>query len=472
MRAYRSNVRARLARGMTKSRLAVLTTLLLLALAATLGLAAVVVEKARAGDSTAVDDGGFSVRVVEEGGTKATKVSKIAGKSIPKPPDTPDTPDVPKPPDAPDIDFDFNHSNANDLVRFGEDIEIPADKVVEGDVVAIGGDITVYGRVRGDAVAVGGAVHVKGGGAVEGDAVSLGGGVATTDSASVGGSNVSIGTWNFGRHGWNMLPALGMFGALGAGMWMFSTFVEILLTLFFAWLALLLLRDRMLRAGEVLAERFGRSFLMGLLAWAGLVLAIPVGIVTLVLAGAIAIVILCVTIIGIPLALLLVVALVLAIIGLLVGVVLAAFLGYVNGAMYLGRRILGTRFGANTKPIVAILGGLLSVALIKGVGELLGTLGFFLVHPFSIAFAIAAGALTFILTTAGLGAYVVGRFGRGPGGSFSGSYNWGPAFVDVKAGTGAPPSPGAPASSPPPSVPPPSTPPPSAPPPGTPPPIG
>src|SRR6185503_10605195 len=216
MRAYRSNVRARLAQGMTKSRLAVLTTLLLLALAATLGLAAVVVEKARAGDSTAVDDGGFRVRVVEEGGKGRTR-----GKIAPKAPDTPDAPkgaDTPEAPDAPDApdepDFDFSHTNANDLVRFGEDIEITAGKVVEGDVVAIGGDITVYGRVRGDAVAVGGAVRVKDAGAVEGDAVSLGGGVSTTDSATVGGSNVSIGKWDFARHGWHMLPALGMFGAL------------------------------------------------------------------------------------------------------------------------------------------------------------------------------------------------------------------------------------------------------------------
>jgi len=447
MRAYRSNVRKGLAPGMTKSRLATWTTLLLLALAATVGLGAVLVERAQAGDSTAVDDGGFNVRVVEEKSGKAGKVSRIP--KAPEPPATPGESDAPEVPEPPDLDS----SNANDLVRFGEDIEIAADKVVEGDVVAIGGNITVYGRVRGDAVAVGGAVRVKGAGAVEGDAVSMGGGVSTTDSASVGGSNVSIGKWNFGGHGWNMLPALGMFGALGFGMWMISTFVEILLTLFFSWIALLLLRDRILRAGEVLASRFGRSFLYGLFAWAGLVLAVPVGIVTLVVAGAIAVVILCVTIIGIPLALLLVVALVLAIIGLLVAVVLAAFLGYVNGAMYLGRRVLGSRFGAATKPIVAILAGLLIVAVIEGLGELLGAAGVFLFHPFSIAFGIAAGAMTFILTTAGLGAYVGSRFGVevvvGDDVKGARTYNWGPGSAGSSstggpAGPVAPPTPGEP----------------------------
>ena len=442
MRAYRSNVRARLAPGMTKSRLATWTLLLLLALAATLGLGVAVVGKAKAADSTGVDDGGFSVRVVEEKAGKAGKVSRIP--KAPEPPatpagaDAPDTPDVPEPPD-------FDASNANDLVRFGEDIEIPADKVVEGDVVAIGGDITVYGRVRGDAVAVGGAVRVKGAGAVEGDAVSMGGGVSTTDSASVGGSNVSIGKWDFGGHGWNMLPALGMFGALGFGMWIISTLVEILLTLFFAWIAFLLLKDRILRAGEVLAARFGRSFLYGLFAWAGLVLAVPVGIVTLVVAGAIAVVILCVTIIGIPLALLLIVALVVAIIGLVVAVVLAAFLGYLNGAMFLGRRVLGSRFGASTKPLVAILAGILIVAMVEGLGELLGAAGFFLVHPFSIAFGIAAGAMTFILTTAGLGAFVESRFSPFVKVRTNvGTYNWGSS----SASAGTPQTPEAPAAPP------------------------
>jgi len=447
MRAYRSNVRALLAPSLTKSRLAALTTLLLLGLAAIAGLSAAFgVQKARAADSTSVDDGGFSVRVVEEKGAARSR-----SKSVPKAPDTPDSPDSPEVPEPPDIDF--NRTDANDLVRFGEDIEIPADKVVEGDVVAIGGDITVHGRVRGDAVAVGGAVRVKGAGAVEGDAVSLGGGVSTTDSASVGGSNVSIGKWDFGGHGWNALPALGMFGAIGAGMWLVSTLVEILLTLFFAWIAFLLLKDRILRAAEVLAAQFGRSFLLGLLAWAGLVLAVPVGVLTIVVAGAIAIVILCVTIIGIPLALLLVVALVLAIIGLLVGVVLAAFLGYVNGAMYLGRRVLGSRFGAATKPMVAVLAGILIVAMIEGVGEILGAAGFFLMHPFSIAFGIAAGALTFILTTAGLGAFVESRFGAtltiGKDAASATTYNWGPGT------RGTPPPPAAPAAPSPPPPPPP-----------------
>ena len=47
-------------------------------------------------------------------------------------------------------------------MRFGEDITIPADKVVDGDVVAIGGNVIVYGRVKGDVTSVGGTVELRG----------------------------------------------------------------------------------------------------------------------------------------------------------------------------------------------------------------------------------------------------------------------------------------------------------------------
>src|SRR5262245_26664641 len=113
------------------------------------------------------DDEGFSVRVVEDGKPvdprlltpraraalkKAAEEAKRAGVQIqsgaspPEPPEPPDEPDIPE------------ASDSNDLVRFGEDVEIAADKVIEGDVVAIGGSVTVYGRVKGDCVAIGGTV--------------------------------------------------------------------------------------------------------------------------------------------------------------------------------------------------------------------------------------------------------------------------------------------------------------------------
>lgn len=415
MRVWRSEFRARTASLRAPRRLHLLALLALLILSgpgfAPAGLAA---PRSAARPDTATDESGFRVRVTE---TKSGKQTRAP--AIPDAPDAADLPDAPDVPEPPDVDED---NGENDLVRFGEDITIAADKVVEGGVVAIGGDVTVYGRVKGDVTAVGGTVEVKGNGVIEGDAVSLGGGVSTTDSASVAGSNVSIGTRRFWR-GWGMMPMLGLMGVVGFGTWLVGTLVKLLLTLFFAWLALLLWKDGILRASLKLRDQFGKSFLWGLLTMAGLVVAIPVGIIALVLLAVIAIVILCITIIGIPVAVLLVLALVVAIIGLIVGAVFLGFLGYLNGLLYLGQRILGER-GKNRSPLVAIAVGLALVAVLGLAGQLAGFAGLMLFHPLSIAFGIAARALSFILTVAGLGALCL-SFAQGGGFAWR-SYNWGP----------------------------------------------
>jgi hypothetical protein len=220
-----------------------------------------------------------------------------------------------------------------------------------------------------------------------------------------------------------MLPMLGLMGVPMFGAWLVGTIVKLILTLFFAWLALLLWKDGIVRASVLMRERFGKSFVVGLLTMAGLVVAIPVGIISLVLLAAIAIVILCITIIGIPVALLLVIALVLAIVGLVVGAIFLMFLGYVNGLLYLGRRVLGER-GRDKSPILAIGVGMVLILALKLMGQIAGFAGVMLFHPLSIAFGIAAGALAFILTVAGLGALWL-SFAQGGGLAWR-SYNWGP----------------------------------------------
>jgi hypothetical protein len=438
MRAWRSDSRARNACLRTPRHLFLLALFAFWITAGFVAVRDVVAAPARTSArppaDTTRDESGFKVRVVED--SKGKRSSSAGLPDAPTPPDVPEA--NPEPPDVPDTpDFDHDHSDSNDLVRFGEDITIAADKVVDGDVVAIGGDVTVLGRVKGDVVAVGGAVEVKGAGAVEGDAVSLGGGVSTADSASVAGSNVSIGTMRFWR-GQGMLPMLGFAGAVGFGAWLISMIGKTLLTLFFAWIVLLLWKDGFLRAEQKLREQFGKSFLWGMITMAGLVVAIPVGIISLVLVGAIAIVILCITLIGIPVALLLVIALVLAIIALIVGVIFAVFMGYLNGVHYLGRRILGARADGKS-PIIAILVGIAVIVALGIAAHLVGLLGLILFHPLSIAFGIAARALSFILTLAGLGALWL-SFVQGGGFSSIRSYNWGRR--PSAAAPGAAPGPG------------------------------
>jgi hypothetical protein len=84
-------------------------------------------------------------------------------------------------------------SNGKDVVRMGENIEVGANETIEGDVVAIGGTVTVYGHVLGDVVSVGGGVDLKSTATVNGDVVCVGGVVNREDGATVLGQNVSVG---------------------------------------------------------------------------------------------------------------------------------------------------------------------------------------------------------------------------------------------------------------------------------------
>ena len=362
-----------------------------------------------AADSAALaklHDEGISVRVVEEGKQGATKrththrVAIGAGADVPDAPDTPDAPEPPKPPDTSD----------NDLVRFGQDIVIPEGKVIDGSVVAIGGSITVFGRVKGDATAVGGSVSVRDKGVVEGDAVSVGGSTSTSDSARVAGSNVSVGGWPFkGGHTGGMIPFLGLVG-LGALTGIFTSLIQLLMTLFFAWLSLLLVRERIEHAVGRMGQEFGKSFLWGLVGWMAMIVALP----TIAVVSAIAMVILVITIIGIPVAVLLAIAMVFAMIGTVLGIIVAAFLGYVNGAMYLGQRILARRYpGVAFTPLKAIAVGTLIILGLKILGSLLGFLGIVFVMPIGIALGIASVVLGAVFMTAGLGAMILTRFSKG-----------------------------------------------------------
>jgi hypothetical protein len=459
MRASRCSTQARTAPGFAILTGMTLIPLLLLALlappsrgatdpkAAAKAAAAKAAKAAEAAaakaESIAAAAEGFNVRVIEDQSTgKTTKRTyQIAG-SKGNTKVTVETPETPEPPD-----FDSNHSSSNDLVRFGEDIVIPAGKVIEGDVVAFGGSVTVLGRVKGSCTAIGGSVRVKGNGAVEGDAVSMGGTVSTGDSATVGGSNVSLGSIDAGRFKhWG--PWMGAVGLLGTGAWLAQTIFWILLTLLFSWLSLVLFRDRLLYAGRLLTEQFGKSFLYGLLGWIGMVFAVPVGIVALVLFSVLAIVILCITIIGIPVAILVAIAMVLGVMGICVAAGYAIFLGYIEGCMFLGERVFGRR--TTLTPLLAIVIGAALLAVLDGLGDLVGTLSFFLFHPIGMLLGIAAGFLLVILSTAGLGALILGKFGTGtaPGMTNQWAFGGGPVPAPAPASpTAAPPPPG-PAASP------------------------
>jgi uncharacterized RDD family membrane protein YckC/cytoskeletal protein CcmA (bactofilin family) len=190
-----------------------------------------------------------------------------------------------------------------DRVTIASDNHIAEDEKVPGDAVAVMGDLTVDGSVAGDAVAVIGDNTING--PVDGDAVAVMGDLKLGPKARVGGDVVCIGgtlqrdpqavidgkivNQSAGKHFHGFTP-LHMFGALqsfrSVWFWVFNLAIIAL----YALVALLF--PRAVRSvGDKLVEQPGMSLLAAFLT----VLALPVVFL-----------ILCVTVIGIPLAILLV----------------------------------------------------------------------------------------------------------------------------------------------------------------------
>ncbi len=84
----------------------------------------------------------------------------------------------------------YADSNNGERVCFGRSITVNSDEVVE-KVVCIGGSVYVKGKVKTDAVAIGGSVIISG--TVGKDVVSIGGSIELKKTAEVNGKVVSIG---------------------------------------------------------------------------------------------------------------------------------------------------------------------------------------------------------------------------------------------------------------------------------------
>jgi cytoskeletal protein CcmA (bactofilin family) len=190
----------------------------------------------------------------------------------PEPPESPAVPAVP--------------GKSGNITRLGSDIVIAADQVVVGDVVALGGDVTVAGRVEGDVAAMGGDVYLKSTARVDGDVVCMGGRLNEESGASVGGQRVSgLGT----RHARVRRMSHVDFGESGA---IAASIMWLLVLLGLGWAFTRLGPGRTAAAAATLRHEPAMSIGIGALIFA---LIIPS-----VIALALVVAILCITIIGIP----------------------------------------------------------------------------------------------------------------------------------------------------------------------------
>lgn len=298
--------------------------------------------------------------------------------------------------------------STDDRVRVGSSVHVRSDEVVNGDVVAVLGSVEVDGRVTGDVVSVGGSVDLGPDAVVEGEVVVVGGLLERAPGARIEGGveEVAWGGPNFDMDGPQFhAPFLEGVG----GMIMTVIWVIVLGAL--AALMYLLARRPVERMAYRISESPWKAALVGLVAQ---ILFFPVLVLSIIL--------LAISIIGIPLLLAVPFALVALAIGMLIGFTAVA-------------RVIGTaaerRFGwQHDNPFIAVLIGVGIIMLVSFFASALGMAG----GPLGV-FALILGILGFVVQyaawTVGLGALLLTRFGT--------RYGWGEA-----------PGPGTPAVPPPP----------------------
>ncbi len=278
-------------------------------------------------------------------------------------------------------------SESGDIVRFGEDIIIEVGEVVSGDVVAIGGDIQIAGTVAGDVVAVGGDVVAKSTAVIRGDAVSVGGKVTKEPGAELRGSR--IGTpfppkflFRWGTKGWRGPPPCPhpRFTP-GAGFTLVLFFVFLCLSL----LITLFLPNHIKRINASIEGGFLKAGLVGFLVD---ILILPVFVM------------LCITIIGIPVAFL-VEPIVLFV---------AMILGFAGISLFLGEKINQTTSLTLSSPLTKVLVGGVIIELLPCLAILTG-IGGGILAPLSSVLHIIGWLTLYIGWTVGFGAVFLTRFG-------------------------------------------------------------
>lgn len=281
----------------------------------------------------------------------------------------------------------------NDMVRIGGDIQVRLDEHVAGDVVAIGGNADVNGQVDGDVVVIGGVLELGPNAVVQGDVVSVGGGLRRDPNAIINGetTEVGFGAMFGGSRGprvawarWNPMGALYPFARF------MGTLVRVGLLMLLAGLVILVARTPVEQIADRAASEPVKSWAVGFLAQ---ILFVPILVFT--------VVVLAISIIGIPLLLLVPVAIVAAMVVFLVG--------FTGVAYHIGRLLQARIAWLTARPYAATLAGIILILSPLLVARLLGLTGAGAVLASPLA---AAGFVAeYIAWTTGVGAAALVRFG-------------------------------------------------------------
>jgi hypothetical protein len=334
-----------------------------------------------------------------------------AAPTAPEPPRAPATPPSPAPPpDAPATERSAPESSrgdadrsrtrrvrggGSDRVRFGGGVNVAADEVVNGDVVAIGGHVNVEGEVRGDVVAVGGGLTLGPRASVANNVVVVGGRLQRDPGAHIGGEiqEVGIGSVDFDRWNWGSNPlSFWSRSMVGSAFALVGTVARLAILCLLAAVVMLVGREYVERAAARATLEPLKAGAIGLLAQ---LLFLPILIIT--------IVVMVITIVGIPLLILIPFGiLALALIGLV---------GFTAVAYRVGHYVAGRLGWSTENPYLTTVGGivvLLSPALL---GRIVG-LGGFPGIPITGILVFVGLMIEYLAWTIGFGSVALLRFSR------------------------------------------------------------
>jgi hypothetical protein len=287
----------------------------------------------------------------------------------------------------------------DDIVRFGGSVVVDEDETVTGDIAVIGGSAVVNGQVLGEVAVIGGSLSLGPRAEVDRDVTVVGGSLTKDPGAVIRGkvSEVGVGDAIIGRRIQDRIQ-----GRASRGRWLrdygvtpligfAGTLVRIALVMLLAGIVLLVARTPVQQIADKAAAEPFKSWAVGFLAE---ILFVPLLVLT--------VVVLAVSIIGIPLLLLVPVA--------IVGVMVVCLVGFTGIAYHIGRlieerfeQIRNRPYLATIAGICVIVGPLLAarlVGLIGGLGAIAGIL-------------MAAGfVVEYVAWTTGLGAAALVRFER------------------------------------------------------------
>jgi hypothetical protein len=290
---------------------------------------------------------------------------------------------------------------SKEILVVGGELEILGQVI--GDAVVIGGPLTVSGEVDGDVAAIGNTIYLESGAHITGDAVSIGGTVEREDDVTVRGEVVEVpfgpslrfgafpwtGVW--GDRDWHDAEDFWRFSPMRAAMGAFWKIFGVVILALLACLALLLARGPVARMERRIVAEPWKCGLVGLVAQ---ILCLPLLILV--------VVVLCVSIIGIPLLLLVPFA--------LFALLVVCFLGFVAVAHQLGS-LLKQRFGWKLdSPYMVVALGVLMIQIWGFIGSLFDV-GWGPLWFIAVMFFIFSAVLKYVAWTVGFGAALLTRFG-------------------------------------------------------------